>query len=348
MSNLLRNLILFVVAAAVIAAVSFRVLAGMREQYDPVTAAGANARFAEVKGLRIHYGEWGPTKGTPILLVHGTMAWSETWRDIAAPLGDAGYRVIAPDLPPFGLSDRPSSRNYSRKAQAEIIGGFADAVGLEKFVLVGHSFGGGATLEAAFSMPDRIRQLILLDVALGLGSEGDAPPLAALLRARWLRNVAVASSFTNPLAIGHGLRSFVRDKAIVTKERAAIYEWPLTLLKTTDAVGDWLMTGLYGDERASRAADRANYGDFPRRVLLIWGREDTVTPLAEGREIASLFRDARLEVLDDVNHLPQIEKPDEVVQLVTDFLGGSPRPKPAKAKPIVSSLPLRGSVADSR
>ena len=51
MSNLLRNLILFVVAAAVIAAVSFRVLAGMREQYDPVTAAGANARFAEARSL---------------------------------------------------------------------------------------------------------------------------------------------------------------------------------------------------------------------------------------------------------------------------------------------------------
>ncbi len=348
MSTLLRNLVLFVVVAAVIAAVSFRTLAGMRERYDPATAAGANATFAEVRGLRIHYREWGPRKGTPILLIHGTMAWSETWRDIAAPLGEAGYRVIAPDLPPFGLSDRPSARNYSREAQASIISGFADALGLKDFVLAGHSFGGGATLEAAFSMPERVRQLVLLDVALGLGREPAAPPLAAMLRARWLRNLAVASTFTNPLAIGHGLRSFVRDSAIVTKERTTIYEWPLTLVNTTDAVGDWMMTGLYGDERASRAADRANYGNFPRRVLLVWGREDTVTPLSEGQEIASLFKDARLEVLEDVNHLPQIEKPDEVVRLVVDFLGGSQRPKPAKTQPIASSLPLRGSVAGSQ
>ncbi len=347
MSKLLRNLILFVLAAAVIASVTFRMLAGLREQYDPVTAAGTSAAFAEVKGLRIHYRQWGSKDGIPILLVHGTMAWSETWRDVAAPLGDAGYRVIALDMPPFGLSDRPSAQNYSREAQAALIRGFADAVGLDKFVLVGHSFGGGATIEAAFSMPERVRQLVLLDVALGLGQEGSAPALTAVLQARWLRNLAVASSFTNPLMLEQGLRSFVHDDGMITKERLAIYQWPLVMANTTDAVGDWMMTGLYGDETASRAADLASYAAFPRQVLLIWGREDDVTPLAQGQEIAGLFRDARLEVLDGVNHIPQVEKPDEVVRLISKFLrkpsGGSTKAAP----PLASSSLLRGAVEGS-
>ncbi|TGR94994.1 alpha/beta fold hydrolase, partial [Mesorhizobium sp. M2E.F.Ca.ET.209.01.1.1] len=89
---------------------------------------------------------------------------------------------------------------------------------------------------------------------------------------------------------------------------------------TTNAVGHWLFSGLYNDERKSLAANKANYRAFTPPVLVIWGREDSTTPLAQGEEIASLFPHAELAVLDGVNHIPQVERPHDVVRLIANFL----------------------------
>src|SRR4051794_37171400 len=61
----------------------------------------------------------GPAGGTPIVLVHGTAAWSGFWSEIAAHLAQRGWRVVAIDLPPFGWSDRDPAGRYDRASQAE-------------------------------------------------------------------------------------------------------------------------------------------------------------------------------------------------------------------------------------
>lgn len=318
MVRLLFRLTLLLLALIVLAFAALRGWAAWREAGN-VADDDSGSRIV-VAGLAIHYREWGPADGPPLLLVHGAMAWSQTWRDIAAPLGEDGFRVIAPDLPPFGHSQRPADRDYSRVAQADLIRGFADAIGLDRFALAGHSFGGGATVEAALALGGRVERLILLDVALGLGNEDAGPPMAGLLGMRPLRNALVSATFTNPLMIGKGLRDFIHDDALVTPERIALYRRPLDRPGTTDAVGDWFMTGLFGDERATRAADPGAYRAFAAPVLVIWGREDTVTPLDQGRAIAALFPDARLAVLDDVNHIPHVEAPARTAELIAAFL----------------------------
>jgi pimeloyl-ACP methyl ester carboxylesterase len=343
MSPLMRNLVLILLLAVIVTGIGFRMLASSREQYDPIAAAGQNAQFAEVRGLRIHYREWGPKSGKPLLLVHGAMAWSRTWRDIAAPLGEEGYRVIAFDLPPFGFSDRPSARIYSRSQQAAMIAGFADAIGLKRFVLAGHSFGAGATVEAAFSMPDRVERLILISAALEPGAKDDGSLVKMFLGAGWLRDIAVASTFTNPLAIDMGLKRLVYDKASVTPEHTNLYTLPLFMRGTSSAVGDWMMTGLYGNETRSPANDPDAYARFVQSVLLVWGKEDTVTPPKLGERLAGLFPNARLEVLDGVAHIPHVEKPEDVAALVGEFLGNA-SPRRPKPLPLVSAAGLRGSV----
>ena len=259
-------IIVTLIALAIVGLVAFRVAAAMREAGRPIEAAGAGARYQIVSGLRIHYREWGPADGKSLLLVPGTMAWSGTWNDIAEPLGKLGYRVVALDLPPFGFSDRPSNADYSRAATAKLILGFANTVGLNRFALGVHSYGGGAAIEAAFAAPERINALILLDVALGLGKPYTKPPLLKPLEWQPLRNLVISATFTNPLMIGKGLR------------------------------------------------------DFREPALVIWGGQDTVTPLDQGEEIAAAFPQGRLEILDNVNHIPHVEKPEAVVQLISDFL----------------------------
>lgn len=293
----------------------------MRETADPVSLASEGSRFVAANGLSMHYRQWGPDDGMPVVLIHGTLAWAETWRDIAGPLGDAGFRVIAPDIPPFGLSQRPPHNDYSRSAQARIISTFLDALELERPVLVGHSFGGGGTVEAAHMRSGAIRGLVLLDVALGLTAERRGTPwFSPLFSSEPVRTAFASTTFANPLFVPSGLRAFVADDAVVTDERVAIYRRPLSARGTSEAIGAWMETGLFGTHDGAHTTSRQGMSEIAIPSLVIWGREDTVTPLAQGEEIAQLLPDARLAVLDGVNHIPHVEAPDAVLTEMLPFL----------------------------
>src|SRR5690606_27362077 len=120
LSTTLRRLTRYIGRGAIaLLVIAFVVLAGfrgwalLREVEAPDTAVGGGAKWvALAAGRSIHYREWGSGDGPALLLIHGTSAWSETWRDVAVPLGDAGYRVLAPDMPPFGYSHRPADGDY--------------------------------------------------------------------------------------------------------------------------------------------------------------------------------------------------------------------------------------------
>jgi pimeloyl-ACP methyl ester carboxylesterase len=294
--------------------------ASLRETVVP-GREGHRGTYVRAMGLDMHYTRWGPANGRPILLIHGTLAWSKTWYEIAERLAEDGYRVIAPDLPPFGFSERPADGDYSRAAQASLILAFADALGLDQMVLVGHSFGGGATLEAAFTAPERIEGLVLLDVALGLDSPAGTPMAASLFDAPMLGRALAAATFTNPLMTGKGLRDFIYDDRIVDAKRIALYQQPFVVRDTTSEVTKWLAGALFGNESRSRAADRRTYATFTPPVVLVWGREDSVTPLAQGEQIRGLLPRATMVVLDRVNHLPHVEQPDQVAGIIAEFVG---------------------------
>jgi 2-hydroxymuconate-semialdehyde hydrolase len=311
--------LLVLVLVAIALPLGLRTWSAVRETAPPLT--GEDGRQTKQAGdTRLAYREWGNRYDPPILLIHGTLAWSETWHVIAPQIATAGYRVIAPDLPPFGYSQRPANADYGREAQAKRILAFADSLGLQKFHLVGHSFGGGATVETAFLAPARINGLVLLDVAMGWASLGDGPPMPWLLGNSTLRTTLIASTFTNPLMIGPGLRDFIEDDKIVTDDRIELYRRPLSVAGTSAAVGDWLMSGLFADETGSLAARAENYAGFEPPVLIVWGQNDTVTPLEQGTHLQSLFGDAQLSVLPNVNHIPHVEAPDAVARLIVDFL----------------------------
>lgn len=348
--RLAKILAAFVVLIALIPG-SFRVASLLRENQTPQEAAGPSAFFADADGLKMHYKTWGPTNGPAVVLVHGTLSWGGTWADIAVPLAAQGYRVIAPDMPPFGFSEKAPDGDYSRPASAKRLLAFADALGLDNFVLGVHSYGGGLALEATFMQPERISALVLFDVALGLQRETpNAPPAAALLSIGPIRNAAMSATFTNPMMIGCGLRSFVYDDAIIDDARIATYAAPRHVAGTTDAIGRWFVNGLFGDPKGTLSDDLANYRAFDKPVLVIWGEEDTVTPLEQGRFIAGAFPNARLEILPDVDHIPQIENPKYVMQKIAPFLEElaqpaipSLDPAPVAAMPD-EPLPLRGTL----
>lgn len=298
------------VLAVLAVPLGFRGAAALREVDDAHEVAPGT--WVDVDGLAVHVQRWDGGDAGTLVLVPGTSAWAETWVEVAEPLSQAGYDVVALDLPPFGYTDRPVDGSYDRPSQAARIHGVIQALDLDDVVLMGHSFGGGATVETAMRYPDRLSHLILLDVALGLGkTPTEAPPGP-------LAEVIVAMTMSNPWFTRTGVQVMVADPSAVTETRVERYRTPLTVTGTTSAIAGWLPE--LAAPAPSWAAEEDRYAGIALPTTVIWGAADTATPLAQGEHLVALIPNAELVVLDGVGHLPQIEDPAGVVAAVRTAL----------------------------
>ncbi|HEX7669445.1 MAG TPA: alpha/beta fold hydrolase, partial [Polyangiaceae bacterium] len=125
--------------------------------------------FLDLEGVRIHWVEIGDaTDEVPLVLLHGLNNSHRTWREVA-PLLATGRRVLMPDLPGHGHSERPDA-SYTLAWHASIIAAWLRALGIERFDVVGHSFGGGVAQMLLLEAPERIRRLVLV-ASGGLGKD---------------------------------------------------------------------------------------------------------------------------------------------------------------------------------
>ena len=275
-------------------------------------AAPTTGRWLRANDVEMYVQEFGDPKATPLLLTHGTGAWSGTWDQNVQAMANAGYRVIAIDLPPFGFSTRPVSRDYSRPAQARRITGLIDSLQLGPVTLLGHSYGGGPAAEAAMLAPDKVRQLILVDAAIGLldnPAVADDGFTAKLLGFRALRTAMVTTLFTQPVFSEFWLRQFVARKEVVTASRTAIYQQPFVVNNFSAGLGDWAaqFTSEHG-QSLSETPD--GFRKLAMPLTLVWGEQDTITPPPQAKSLQRLTQNAKLVLLPGVGHIPQIEDPE--------------------------------------
>ncbi|MEA3055414.1 MAG: hypothetical protein QOD30_846, partial [Actinomycetota bacterium] len=107
----------------------------------------------------------GPDDGEPVLLLHGFPQTSYSWRAQLEALGAAGYRAIAPDQRGYSPGARPTEvEAYAIEHLVADVVGMADALGLERFDLVGHDWGAAVAWATAITRPDRVRSLAALSV----------------------------------------------------------------------------------------------------------------------------------------------------------------------------------------
>lgn len=302
---------------------AFRGAAVIRESKDRHDAAPASGRFLRAAGVEIFVQEAGPAAGTPVVLIHGTGAWSEIWRSTMTELAANGFRAIALDLPPFGYSERPSTPTYGDSAQALRILGVLDALRLTNVVLVGHSFGARPTLEVALVAPSRVTALVLVDAALDLHPPPSTPrhpsAVAKLLAPAAVRNTLVASTLTNPLLTKWLLQLLIANQDAATSDRVQMLQRPFQLEGTTAALGNWFVPFLTSRER-SLTTEPARFQSLSMPALIIWGGSDNITPLDKGRELAALLPNAELRILTKSGHIPVIEDPSAFNRALLAFL----------------------------
>jgi pimeloyl-ACP methyl ester carboxylesterase len=302
----------------------FTVQAKLRENKTRFEAAPSAGRFVPAGDVELYIQELGPQDGPAILFIHGTASWSGLWHDTMTPLAEAGYHCIAIDIPPFGFSERPPEPSYGNAAQAARIVALMDSLEIESATLYGHSFGGGATVETALMIPERIDALVLLDVGgmnidLPATDPNDTSALKLFFETKLVRDPVLSATATNPLVTKTMIGAMLLDPADATDEAVEILQEPLVIEGSTSQLGDWLGYVMNTVE-VSLTSDPANYETLTMPTLIVWGDSDTVIPLEEGEYLQSLLPDAELVVMQGVNHIPHLEDLERLTPIVLDFL----------------------------
>jgi len=339
------TVLLAVVLVVLLVLGGFRVAAAQRETRLRHDEAPSTGRFVTAADVEVFVQEEGPSDGPPVVLVHGTGAWSEIWRGTMHALAGAGYRAIALDMPPFGYSSRPVDADYGDAAQARRILGALDSLRIARATLVGHSFGARPTMQATFTAPARVERLVLVDAALDLmrgcagaevrectGAVRDSFPsvqptgswpVRTVLGVPPLRDAVVSATLSNPRMTGWLLSKLVSNReAAVTRERVAMLQRPYVLQGWTRGLGEWLAP-FATTRTTSMATDRSRYATLTMPTLVLWGGRDSLTPMQQGVDVARLIRGARWELLPRAGHIPAIEDERNFDAALLDFLGAT-------------------------
>ena len=126
--------------------------------------------FRTWDGLRLAHVDVGD--GSPVVMLHGEPTWSYLWRKVAPPVLEAGHRVILPDLPGFGRSDKPMDEDwYSYDRHTAAIADLVERLDLRDATFVLHDWGGPIGLRVAVEQPERVARLVLMDTGLFTGHQ---------------------------------------------------------------------------------------------------------------------------------------------------------------------------------
>ena len=271
-------------------------------------AAGLEARFETVEGLRIRYVRSG--KGPVVVLLHGFASSIYTWKDVLPGLAST-RTVVALDFPGFGESDQPPDLRF--EVLPKVVRGLMDKLGVGPATLVGSSLGGAVATVLAAQSPERVGALVLIDSA-GFNLKASDRPLILRLAA----SPAGAAVFERLPIRGRllklGLRQVFYDPALVTGERFNEYLAPL-LRPGAPASALSLLT--------SRALDPGLMADLAPKVkaptLVLWGREDGWIPVEQADRFVAAIPGARKVVFEACGHLPQEERPADVLRWLQEF-----------------------------
>ena len=273
-------------------------------------------RRVEVEGVGMSYVDEG--HGPTVLMVHGTPTWSFLYRHLVRGLADR-YRCVAPDLPGFGLSDRPAGDAYRPADQARRLAAFADVLGLTDFALVVHDFGGPIGLSLAVDRPERVRRLVLFNTWMwSLAGERRYRWLGRALSGRAGRLLYERLGFSVNVLWRHAVRDPRYTAAVHAQYAAAAGDRAArhaTWIYARELLGSsaWF-DGLW--QRRSRLAAMP--------ALLVWGLADpafgAVLPCWRG-----VFREVDVVEWPDVGHAPQEVRGPEAAALVRGFLEGARR-----------------------
>ena len=316
-------LVLLGITAAGLAIFSMRTARQVEQAVPPL------GRFIEIDGGRIHYLDEG--SGLPLLLIHGLAGQMRHFTYALLDRLKSDYRVVIVDRPGSGYSTRPADASAAIEAQAATIARFAQALGLQRPLLVGHSLGGAIALSFALHHPQAVGGLALL--APATHPQQQVPPVfrGLAIRSGLLRRL-VAWTLAVPMSIAFG--------ELVLK---VVFGPDLVPADFTIKGGGLLALRPRSFISASRDLIAAvdNFGDMPARyggltipVGILFGSGDRVLdPTAHGEALAKKLPAADFELIEGGGHMIPLTAADRCAALIARVArrraAAMPQPAPA-------------------
>ncbi len=254
----------------------------------------------------------------PVLLLHGFAGDKENWNELGQLLINEGCHIVAPDLPGFGQNAKNPKLSYDVTTQTKRVRAFVNKSGLKSFHLVGHSVGGSIAAAIAYSAPQEVASLTLIEpfgVRVPYETELDK-----MLEQK--RNPMVIAT---PMAYDN-LRGFVFHQPPEISPA-------LKKLRAEQAAENRVFNLKVWKE--SREGERANLLDLllpeiKLKTLVVQGAQSNVVHPSTPGVVAAMMIDARSAVIEDCGHFPMLEQPQATAdQLLSFFKTIPPAPLPA-------------------
>ncbi len=281
---------------------------------------------AVIDGIRWRYLHAG--SGPALLMVHGFMGYSFSWRFVIQGLAQH-YSVYAVDLPGCGFSQRSAARSSTVASDAENLLNFTDYLGIEQFDVLGTSRGGGAAIALAGllaerGMRHRIRRLVLSAPINAWSRNG-------LLRVRLLRNrvgrlyvVHLAAQF--PFILKDFFKRLYANPANIPPDSFAGYQAGLEPAGSFEHL--WNILRSWTTDLRHIDSVLPQVESIP--ALLLWGERDAAVDPASAEELHRRWKNSAVVMMQNVGHMPYEEVPEEFNRIVLDFLLHDTPPTPVQ------------------
>jgi pimeloyl-ACP methyl ester carboxylesterase len=268
------------------------------------------SEFLQIDGIRAHLRSAGdPVAREAVVLLHGNPGPSDDWLCVLDEIGRFA-RVIAPDMPGYGQSDRPRDFDYSVPGYADFLDKLISAQSIDRVHLVLHDFGGPWGLAWAGTHAERVASFGLVNIGLmpgfkwhSLAKVWRTPLLGELFQLTTTRGMLKrALDASNPKPLPDEFIDRVIGYADWPHKRAV-----LKLYRATDDPGE--LSGPIGDVLS------------PRRLpaIVIWGEADPFIP-SRFADLQSDYFDAEVHRLPGCGHWPMIDEPERFRSLLVPFL----------------------------
>jgi pimeloyl-ACP methyl ester carboxylesterase len=272
----------------------------------------------EIDGTPVNYIDVGSGDEDPVVLVHGLGGQWQNWLENIPRLA-LDRRVVAMDLPGFGLTPMPADDDITISGYGRCVNALCDKLGLGGIDLVGNSMGGYVAAEVAIQFPERVSRLVLVSAA-GISS-------AETLQAPILTFGRIATAIATNSAARHrrlAARPLTRHVSL-----ALVARHPRLLKADLAYEGFFKGAGKPGFDNALRASldydFRDRLPDVKVPTLIVWGERDSIIPVRDADEFERLIEDSRKVVMKDTGHIPMAERPTAFNDLLVDFLAETGR-----------------------
>lgn len=272
---------------------------------EPLEHRPQTFSYATIDDTHIRYDVQG--NGPTVVMLHGFASSLGVWESLLPELTNH-FQIVRLDLKGFGWSSRPQG-DYSPKAQARLVWSLLQTIGVERFSVVAHSWGSSVALQMALEQPDRMDKIALYDA--------------------WVYEEQLTSFFVWARNPGFGETLFTMWYKERADDRMSSAFYDVDRYVTQDFVDD-VQEGLKrpGTIAAALEAVRGQkygeiqhrYGDIEIPTLLLWGKQDRVSPLWVGERLASQLPQSRLKVYGSCGHFPMIEAYGPSTNALVSFL----------------------------